>query len=1067
MNKKRLLAILLIPFFLTGCNASNTSSIDNNVINGVDGKDGQDGKDGTNGQDGKDGVDGQDGKDGTNGQDGKDGTNGQDGKDGVDGQDGKDGASVLSGIGRPTPELGNVGDSYIDYSTWDLYKKSDDGWHLIDNIKNSKHNKYSKVNESVVLLYQGEDINLPTFTFAYNKETKALEEVPVTWYDSESFTTAKKGQYYLKGVVEGADELAECRIIVKNYFTELKTVDGFVNGLYEGDEATVVLYNAEYIDTVKTTNGVYEFKNVPNGEYEIRAELEDYYPSDIQEVNIQNVDTSKLSLFDNVAHKYFSLKYVSDYSYYYAWNSNKYYFGNEVSSNIVKANNIELGGYKYDIPDNSAAISLLNKYNVVLSNDGDMEWNYQYSSALFDSFERLGETITKNSIWTISNSYLENDLVVEKGTEADKITISSYALKYASPISGKLNGVKGTFFSKRMYTAVTRYITDAGTDTAMVDRILKRNFAISIMVPDYEYLTRNTTAETATQFRQFTPEELLDILQMFEEMPTGFHKIDGFNYIIRRQNGHPHPIYPQAAAVTWPSEGYIEFMSRTFESDSTYFDRYRLLIHEKSHMVWAHVFSKAIRDEWARIGGWYQDANDPNIWYTTKTTEFVTQYAHDNNPDEDMAESMAYYILDPAALIARAPEKYEFLEKYVFNSNKYINEIRSDLTFEVYNLWPDYDYPGMIKKVEITSNSTPYEDKEYEITLYLNHIDGFQDDCSDVFTRITCLDDDQKIVDVYLYPVNGNGHILRGTFGVTKFTQGGYWAPESVRFSDTAGNKRYTGTADFGFKLYIDNPLQDLTKPELVRGSININVNAEKIDNPKYDPFYKYDVDISFQVRDEHLKQRNGAFTRIDPIDEKGERAVLDSWGHLESDGLYHIHYEFDDYSWNTEYAIQYIMLVDDGLNKIGYGRFQQENNIADENIFFDIDSNHEDIVAPVLDLNRISISATPVNPEAPDGETIVELTYYALEEVSGFDWVWGSFELVDPQGENHFEYIYSKDCTLELQNDGYYKIVLRIVLPRGSYPGIWGLYSLTLQDTVGNKRRYDFMEIVHFEVDD
>ena len=43
-------------------------------------------------------------------------------------------------------------------------------------------------------------------------------------------------------------------------------------------------------------------------------------------------------------------------------------------------------------------------------------------------------------------------------------------------------------------------------------------------------------------FQQFTPEELLDILAMYEEMPSGYHKIEGFNYIIRRKTGLPHPI---------------------------------------------------------------------------------------------------------------------------------------------------------------------------------------------------------------------------------------------------------------------------------------------------------------------------------------------------------------------------------------------------------------------------------------------------------------------------------------------------------------------------------------------
>ena len=34
----------------------------------------------------------------------------------------------------------------------------------------------------------------------------------------------------------------------------------------------------------------------------------------------------------------------------------------------------------------------------------------------------------------------------------------------------------------------------------------------------------------------------------------------GLNYLVRRLDGTPHPLYPTAPAVAWPSAGYIEFM---------------------------------------------------------------------------------------------------------------------------------------------------------------------------------------------------------------------------------------------------------------------------------------------------------------------------------------------------------------------------------------------------------------------------------------------------------------------------------------------------------------------------
>ena len=97
-----------------------------------------------------------------------------------------------------------------------------------------------------------------------------------------------------------------------------------------------------------------------------------------------------------------------------------------------------------------------------------------------------------------------------------------------------------------------------------------------------------------------------------------------------------------------------------------------------------------IQNEWIKIGGWYDTEEDPDGWSTTKETEFVTAYSHAINPNEDMAESVAYYVLAPERLESRSPAKYEFIKNYIMNGEIYISQIREDLTFEVYNLYPDY-----------------------------------------------------------------------------------------------------------------------------------------------------------------------------------------------------------------------------------------------------------------------------------------------------------------------------------------------------------------------------------------
>ena len=53
---------------------------------------------------------------------------------GEKGEPGKDGTSLINGEGAPSEDKGNVGDSYIDYSTWDFYVKNEEGWTKVGNM---------------------------------------------------------------------------------------------------------------------------------------------------------------------------------------------------------------------------------------------------------------------------------------------------------------------------------------------------------------------------------------------------------------------------------------------------------------------------------------------------------------------------------------------------------------------------------------------------------------------------------------------------------------------------------------------------------------------------------------------------------------------------------------------------------------------------------------------------------------------------------------------------------------------------------------------------------------------
>ncbi len=307
----------------------------------------------------------------------------------------------------------------------------------------------------------------------------------------------------------------------------------------------------------------------------------------------------------------------------------------------------------------------------------------------------------KPSYWILSNAHITHDIQFGREVKGVKfVTIASEAFGYANPLMAKIDGVRGRFFSKRLHRAIVRYITDNGRSW-LTKELLKLRCGVSVDIPDYVTLTKHTTGEHVGRFDKFKPEELISIISMLEEYPSGMVSTPGLKYLVRRLDGTPHPLNPGATAVAWPSAGYIEFMESAFKDGITKYTQ-RLILHEKAHFLWHYLFDEQLKADWIELGGWFQEGDR---WFTTKQTEFVSAYAHGENPNEDMAESISYYIVNPNKLRSRSPAKYEFIQNRVMHGTRYISKIREDLTFEVYNLYPDYIYPGKMVKNSLRPHS--------------------------------------------------------------------------------------------------------------------------------------------------------------------------------------------------------------------------------------------------------------------------------------------------------------------------------------------------------------------------
>ena len=178
------------------------------------------------------------------------------------------------------------------------------------------------------------------------------------------------------------------------------------------------------------------------------------------------------------------------------------------------------------------------------------------------------------------------------------------------------------------------------------------------------------------------------------------------------------------------------------------------------------------------------------------------------------------------------------------------------------------------------------------------------------------------------------------------------------------------------------------------------------------------------------------------------------------------VNFNLPEYMPSAIYSLNNIRMSDDALNESTV--YFTDDHVDEDPKTIEVKTKTPDLDPPVLDVNRITIKAEPTIPEAPNGETIVDISFRIKDNISGYEI--SSMNLRDPQGVMHHFYHYP---------DGYGGLYFtgnpalfkeyhkRIVLPVGSIPGTWGLAEITVYDKAGNILREDFTEIVRFEVEE
>tara|TARA_X000000950_G_scaffold280460_1_gene375125 strand:- start:49 stop:3717 length:3669 start_codon:yes stop_codon:yes gene_type:complete len=881
-----------------------------------------------------------------------------------------------------------------------------------------------------------------------------------------------------------------------------------VNNIKDGDSVRVIVQKSSeslFKKWIKASDSpTAAVFSLSEGTWAVKLDATGYtYPSQ-QVVNIPN-DTAIT----------FGLTELVGGGFSYTWEDDGSAAGHATQRYVNEPPNIVILNDTLTVPDDYSAIKLRTEYGVILSNDKET-WSSEDSYRLYQMFESLpyrayGEHDDNNysegegvrGIFYLTDLEQDDDLSIELVDGVKHATFSQNAFVYSEPMIGTLDGIKGKFFSKRLYHAIVKFVTNFAQDDNALAWIAREKFGIEFLSSTQQ--TEELMGEDSSNFQAFFNTEKLEILSMLEELPGGFHKQDGLKFMVRRINGQDNPQYPSAAAIAWTGLNVIEFMSKAFIS-SDINDTRRLILHEKAHFLWAYTFDNDLKNDWIEIGGWYEDPTSASGWSTTNTTESVSAYAHLKSPNEDMAESIAFYLTNPDALMSVSMQKFEFIRDRVMHGTRYIAQIREDLTFTVYNLYPDYTYPGKVTKVEVDVVGGSEEDKLVTIRATLNSSDPELDGASGAYIRFTS--GSGTLHDIGLSPENGqqSDSVLVGTTTFNKFEKSGYWNLSFFKVTDPVGNMRYENRSSVGMKLYIENPLEDITPPkynddynmELVTEKFSVGSFGSNLDENGVEMraiklnFSHYDkIPISRSYARMNVPNNNHSEVYNRDIQMNG--AVVDSErgydNDFDSDKHFELYLPIHEYYQSGWYSTTYSFATDIAGNKgtvyhvVDTTDFHISENDKHkifkhtrDSIF--VETLYPDYKKPEIDINNISITAEPTNPTAPDGETRVEIDILARDfsdfegHESGVYKV--SFTLRDPLGGIHgYQTGNSTMNNPDLnhhdanpQNDNEWRLYnFDLLLPKGSPPGQWGMASATVEDRAGNREQYSFVEYVRFDI--
>jgi len=625
--------------------------------------------------------------------------------------------------------------------------------------------------------------------------------------------------------------------------------------------------------------------------------------------------------------------------------------------------------------------------------------------------------------------------------------ISSRPFEYAG-------GIESIFRSKRLFRASVKILSEvrcyeecltqesASCETckhAFLAHVLYHRYGIEVRRDEinYESLTRFTTGENGASFMEFKSYELDYVIRALEEMPPSLRKSDHLQTLLRRIDGHKHPLCPTAPTVPWITDKYLEFMNSAFMAKN--FDyTYGLVLHEKFHFIYDE-FDKEMKQKWRDLSNW-TEINDTYdmAWHTKDELNFVSAYAHLKNPNEDFAESGRAYIQQPKHLKNVAPGKYAFIKEAL--GVIYNIVYRKSLTFRVTNPWSDNTPPSAIKKLSVTVHGAPEEDKKINIVITL-HNDDYQNQ-TNVLGKVSLRHATMKD----LRPIELEGSlianetnsalVLRQVVDLSRYVPSGEWVADQIELIDANKNRRYVKKTeripDFAWKCEVNNTEEQLSPPTLVLSSLNVRVEQREETRV---------VKVTWKIRDplaEHITLKEmacQAALKPDDVSQYAKYAAGNATKTPNEHGTYTCTalQEFRNYDRSDTFSVSMILFTNDAHYvarhdfKAGFTRFSVDNGDWSDTMTPRLDG------LPVLAVNT-STNTTFVRIDL----RICDYGGSALEHIT--------YDLKSPTEKDHFVGNWVKEWPTKCNN-----VTLEHHFNNLAESGIWKLHNIRLQDKASN----------------